>query len=108
MSFNLEDSKQRTYLNWLTILPCRACQSLSLNSTFVAGKVVLCFASVTGRVAVRLAAATVQEAGGIGLIIAKNPSDALIECRDGFPCIEVDYEIGTRILYYIRSTKYYS
>ncbi|TYH97935.1 hypothetical protein ES332_A12G275200v1 [Gossypium tomentosum] len=82
-----------------------ACQSLSLNSTLVAGKVVLCFASVTGRVAIRLAAATVQEAGGIGLIIAKNPRDALIECRDGFPCIEVDYEIGTRILYYILSTK---
>ncbi|KAK8480633.1 hypothetical protein V6N11_047238 [Hibiscus sabdariffa] len=82
-----------------------ACQSLLLNSTLVAGKVVLCFASVTGRVAIRLAAATVQEAGGIGLIVAKNPTDALIECSDGFPCIEVDYEIGTRILYYIRSTK---
>ncbi|KAK8658306.1 hypothetical protein V6N13_036514 [Hibiscus sabdariffa] len=82
-----------------------ACQSLLLNSTSVAGKVVLCFASVTGRVAIRLAAATVQEAGGIGLIVAKNPTDALIECSDGFPCIEVDYEIGTRILYYIRSTK---
>ncbi|GMJ00477.1 subtilase 3.8 [Hibiscus trionum] len=81
------------------------CQSLLLNSTLVAGKVVLCFASVTGRVAIRLAAATVQEAGGIGLIVAKNPTDALIECSGGFPCIEVDYEIGTRILYYIRSAK---
>ncbi|XWS38126.1 hypothetical protein CRYUN_Cryun19dG0103500 [Craigia yunnanensis] len=59
----------------------------------------------SARVAIRSAAATVKEAGGIGLIIAKNPSDALIECSDGFPCIEVDYEIGTRILYYIRSAK---
>ncbi|XVF12832.1 hypothetical protein REPUB_Repub08aG0154100 [Reevesia pubescens] len=83
-----------------------ACQTLLLNSTLVAGKVVLCFASVDRRVAIRRAAATVQEAGGIGLIIAKNPSDALIECTDVFPCIEVDYEIGTRILYYIRSAKY--
>ena len=66
----------------------------------------LCFASVARRVAIRSAAATVKEAGGIGLIIAKYPSDALIECSDGFPCIEVDYEIGTRILYYIRSAKY--
>ncbi|XVE64574.1 hypothetical protein DITRI_Ditri07aG0111300 [Diplodiscus trichospermus] len=82
-----------------------ACQALLLNSTLVAGKVVLCFASVTQRVAIRRAAATVKEAGGVGLIIAKNPSDALIECSDGFPCIEVDYEIGTRILYYIRSAK---
>ncbi|XWS50190.1 hypothetical protein CRYUN_Cryun12cG0067800 [Craigia yunnanensis] len=82
-----------------------ACQALLLNSTLVAGKVVLCFASVVRRVAIRSAAATVKEAGGIGLIIVKNPSDALIECSDGFPCIEVDYEIGTRILYYIRSAK---
>ncbi|XP_022738520.1 subtilisin-like protease SBT3.8 [Durio zibethinus] len=82
-----------------------SCQALLLNSTLIAGKVVLCFASVARRVAIRSAASTVQEAGGIGLIIAKNPSDALIECSDGFPCIEVDYEIGTRILYYIRSAK---
>ncbi|OMP02779.1 hypothetical protein COLO4_10835 [Corchorus olitorius] len=81
-----------------------ACQDLSLNSTLVAGKVLLCFASVTRRVAIRIAAETVKEAGGVGLIIAKNPTDALVECTDGFPCIEVDYEIGTRILYYIRST----
>ncbi|OMO79917.1 hypothetical protein CCACVL1_13316 [Corchorus capsularis] len=81
-----------------------ACQDLSLNSTLVAGKVLLCFASVTRRVAIRSAAETVKEAGGVGLIIAKNPTDALVECTDGFPCIEVDYEIGTRILYYIRST----
>ncbi|XVF51178.1 hypothetical protein PTKIN_Ptkin04bG0163600 [Pterospermum kingtungense] len=79
------------------------CQDLSLNSTLVTGKVVLCFASVIRRAAIRVGAATVKEAGGIGLIIAKYPSDALIECSDGFPCIEVDYEIGTRILYYIRS-----
>ncbi|WRX17888.1 Peptidase S8/S53 domain - like 10 [Theobroma cacao] len=83
-----------------------ACQDLLLNSTLVAGKVVLCFASVARRVAIRSAAATLQEAGGTGLIIAKNPTDALTECSNDFPCIEVDYEIGTRILYYIRSAKY--
>lgn len=87
-------------------MTCSACQDLLLNSTLVAGKVVLCFASVARRVAIRSAAATLQEAGGTGLIIAKNPSDALTECSNDFPCIEVDYEIGTRILYYIRSAKY--
>jgi len=70
----------------------------------VAGKVVLCFTSMNLG-AVRSAAEVVKEAGGVGLIVAKNPSEALYPCTDGFPCIEVDYEIGTRILFYIRSTR---
>ncbi|KAJ6417487.1 hypothetical protein OIU84_003249 [Salix udensis] len=43
--------------------------------------------------------------GGAGLIVAKNPSESLYPCTDGFPCIEIDYEIGTQILFYIRSTR---
>ncbi|KAI9173469.1 hypothetical protein LWI28_001797 [Acer negundo] len=81
------------------------CQSLSLNATKVAGKVVLCFTSVTRRIAIISAASVVLEAGGIGLIVAKNPSDVFSPCGDNFPCIEVDYEVGTQILFYIRSSR---
>ncbi|GLT64647.1 hypothetical protein SLA2020_371270 [Shorea laevis] len=81
------------------------CQNLSLNTQMVAGKVVLCFTSVSHRVAIISAAATVREDGGFGLIIAKSPSDALSPCGNDFPCIEVDSEIGTRILFYIRSVR---
>lgn len=71
----------------------------------VSGKVVLCFTSMTLS-AVISAAEVVKEAGGVGLIVAKNPSNNFYPCADdAFPCIEVDYEIGTRILYYIRSTR---
>ncbi|KAJ6980363.1 subtilisin-like protease SBT3.6 [Populus alba] len=80
------------------------CQSLLVDASTVAGKVVLCFASMTPG-AVRSAAEVVKEAGGAGLIVAKNPSEALSPCTDGFPCTEVDYEIGTQILFYIRSTR---
>ncbi|KAJ6423115.1 hypothetical protein OIU84_024112 [Salix udensis] len=80
------------------------CQSLSVDNSMVAGKVVLCFTTMNLG-AVRSAAEVVKEAGGVGLIVAKNPGEALYPCTDGFPCVEVDYEIGTRILFYIRSTR---
>ncbi|KAF9667065.1 hypothetical protein SADUNF_Sadunf16G0294100 [Salix dunnii] len=80
------------------------CQSLSVDNSMVAGKVVLCFTTMNLD-AVRSAAEVVKEAGGVGLIVAKNPGEALYPCTDGFPCVEVDYEIGTRILFYIRSTR---
>ncbi|XP_012086638.2 subtilisin-like protease SBT3.8 [Jatropha curcas] len=82
------------------------CQSLSLEATSVDGKVVLCFTSMSRRAAVTSAAQVVKEAGGVGLIVAKNPSDALYPCSGDFPCVEVDYEIGTQILLYIRSTRF--
>uniref|UniRef100_A0A6N2N4F0 Uncharacterized protein n=1 Tax=Salix viminalis TaxID=40686 RepID=A0A6N2N4F0_SALVM len=80
------------------------CQSLSVDNSMVAGKVVLCFTTMNLG-AVRSAAEVVKEAGGVGLIVAKNPGEALYPCTDGFPCVEVDYEIGTQILFYIRSTR---
>ncbi|PQQ06175.1 subtilisin-like protease SBT3.4 [Prunus yedoensis var. nudiflora] len=79
-------------------------QSLSHNTTMVAGKVVFYFTTF-GLGTVRNASAAVKEAGGVGLIVAKNPSDDLGPCNEDFPCIEVDYEIGTRILFYIQSTR---
>ena len=58
------------------------------------------------RAALVSASSDVQAAGGVGVIVAKNPNDNLAACSNDFPCIEVDYEVGTRILYYIRSTRY--
>ncbi|OMP02780.1 hypothetical protein COLO4_10836 [Corchorus olitorius] len=81
------------------------CESLSFNYTSVNGKVVLCFTTVARRSAVTSAASAVRAAGGVGLIVAKNPSDVMGPCGDDFPCLVVDYELGTQILLYIRSAR---
>ena len=65
----------------------------------------LCFTSVARRTAISNATSVVRAAGGVGLIVAKNPSDDLAPCSNDFPCVEVDYEVGTQILFYIRSTR---
>ncbi|KAJ0104700.1 hypothetical protein Patl1_17383 [Pistacia atlantica] len=80
------------------------CESLSLNNTSVVGKVVLCFTTVARRSAMTNAVTAVRAAGGVGVIIARNPSHLFGPCSDDFPCIVVDYELGTQILFYIRST----
>ncbi|XP_048422652.1 subtilisin-like protease SBT3.3 isoform X3 [Pyrus x bretschneideri] len=73
------------------------CDSLSsLNKTMVSGNVVLCFTSYSEE--------ALREAGCVGVIIATNPSDLMLPSDDDFPNIQVDYEVGTRILSYIRST----
>lgn len=72
----------------------------------VDGKVVLCFTTVGARAVLTTAASAVREAGGVGVIVARNPSDMLGSCGNDFPCVVVDYELGTRILFYIRSARY--
>ncbi|XP_031394644.1 subtilisin-like protease SBT3.6 isoform X2 [Punica granatum] len=81
------------------------CRGLTPNVTLFAGRVVLCFTSSARRAAITIAAAAVRLSGGIGLIAAKSPSDGLAPCSDDFPCVEVDYETGTSILYYFRSER---
>lgn len=66
---------------------CRVCESLSLNNTTVAGNVVLCFTTVGSRSAMASASSAVRAAGGVGVIVARNPSNALAPCSNGFPCI---------------------
>ncbi|XP_019058587.1 PREDICTED: subtilisin-like protease SBT3.6 [Tarenaya hassleriana] len=79
------------------------CEQLSVNPTrIMAGKVVLCFTTRTDSGAVRNAAAAVKQAGGLGVIVARNPG-VTVPCG-GFPCVLVDYELGTDILFYIRSS----
>ncbi|XP_030540183.1 subtilisin-like protease SBT3.5 isoform X2 [Rhodamnia argentea] len=82
------------------------CERLSPNATLMAGKVVLCFTYTSRRLAVTIAAEAVKASRGVGVIVAKNPSDGLAPCSDDFPCVEVDYEIGTRILLYFRSARF--
>lgn len=83
----------------------RDCEFLTLNKTNTAGKVVLCFATSVQMPVIGNAAFYVNEAGGIGLIVAKHQSGALSPCGNDFPCVSVDFEVGTKILHYIRSTR---
>ncbi|KAM5571385.1 subtilisin-like protease SBT3.10 [Rosa sericea] len=79
------------------------CQPGSLNATLASGKIVLCF-SISDEQDIVSASATVKKAGGIGLIYAQFPNDGLEPCK--IPCIKVDYEVGTQILFYIRKARY--
>ncbi|XP_061373045.1 subtilisin-like protease SBT3.3 [Gastrolobium bilobum] len=80
------------------------CQSGSLNATMAAGKIVLCF-SLSDQQDIVSASLTVKKAGGVGLIYAQFHEDGLGQC-DLFPCIKVDYEVGTQILSYIRRARF--
>ncbi|KAL7123565.1 hypothetical protein ACP275_01G113100 [Erythranthe tilingii] len=80
------------------------CEGLTLKPSLVAGKVVLCFTTVSSPVVTLIASLLVRAAGGVGLIVSKLQNDITGQCRN-FPCAEVDYEIGTQILFYIRSNR---
>ncbi|CAA7062253.1 unnamed protein product [Microthlaspi erraticum] len=80
------------------------CELLLYNSNrTMEGKVVLCFTTSLLSSSVSNAARYVKRAGGLGVIIARHPS-FVRPCLDDFPCITVDYELGTNILLYIRSS----
>ncbi|KAF5178745.1 Subtilisin-like protease [Thalictrum thalictroides] len=81
----------------------KGCQRGSLNATLAAGKVVLCF-SVADEPDIGGASIAVSEAGGVGLIYAQFRDNLLSSCKL-IPCIQVDYEIGTEILSYIRRAR---
>ncbi|CAE6131367.1 unnamed protein product [Arabidopsis arenosa] len=80
------------------------CERLLINSnSTMAGKVVLCFTESPYSISVTRAARYVKRAGGLGVIISGQPGNVLRPCLDDFPCVAVDYELGTDILFYIRS-----
>ncbi|RWR87704.1 Peptidase S8/S53 domain-containing protein [Cinnamomum micranthum f. kanehirae] len=85
------------YNEWWHSL-CSLCQSLSVDTAMMRGKIVLCFGYATNL-------SGVKEAGGVGVIVAKDPVESMPSCDDDMPCVQVDYEIGTQILYYIRSSR---
>ncbi|XP_024010520.1 subtilisin-like protease SBT3.10 isoform X2 [Eutrema salsugineum] len=81
------------------------CEKLSANpNKTMEGKVVLCFTTETTVPPVINAITAVRDAGGLGVIIARNPTHLLIPTSN-FPCVTVDFELGTDILFYIRSTR---
>lgn len=65
----------------------------------------LCFTSGSDRSAVEDAARSVKEIGCLGLIISENPQNSLYLCNNNFPCVQVSYDIGMQIRYYIHSTR---
>lgn len=82
------------------------CKSLNENDTWAAKSVVLCFTTAFREGSVEEAASSFRKAGGLGLIVAENPSRSWNGCGDDFPCVQVSYDIGMNILYYIRSSRY--
>ncbi|KAG5384759.1 hypothetical protein IGI04_036229 [Brassica rapa subsp. trilocularis] len=82
------------------------CESLNFFPIrAMAGKVVLCFTTSRRYTTLSRDASFVKRAGGLGLIIARTPGYTVSPCKDDFPCVAVDYELGTDILFYIRSTR---
>ncbi|CAN7093412.1 unnamed protein product [Brassica rapa subsp. narinosa] len=82
------------------------CESLNfIPIRAMAGKVVLCFTTSRRYTTLSRDASFVKRAGGLGLIIARTPGYTVSPCKDDFPCVAVDYELGTDILFYIRSTR---
>lgn len=80
-----------------------SCDVGSLNATLARGKVVLCFQSRMQRF-IAVALREVMEAEAVGLIFAQYPTNDVSSSLD-FPCIQVDFEIGTTVMMYIGSTR---
>uniref|UniRef100_A0A0D3AT62 Peptidase S8/S53 domain-containing protein n=1 Tax=Brassica oleracea var. oleracea TaxID=109376 RepID=A0A0D3AT62_BRAOL len=77
--------------------------SANPNNT-MEGKVVLCFTRETSVTPAVDDIIAVRNAGGLGVIIARNPTHLLLPSRN-FPSVAVDFELGTDILFYLRSTR---
>lgn len=83
----------------------RTCLEGSLNETLVIGKVVLCFQSRSIRSATTVAR-TIKKLQGVGLIFAQFPAKDVV-VSSIIPCVQVDFELGTHLLAYMVTTRYY-
>ncbi|CAN6466236.1 unnamed protein product [Victoria cruziana] len=82
-----------------------SCDAGSLNSTLAKGKIVLCFSGANDPNAqYQVAASTVSQAGGAGLIFSMHTIN-ILDPFPPMPVVQVDYEIGTKILAYIKATR---
>ncbi|CAN6480959.1 unnamed protein product [Victoria cruziana] len=81
----------------------RSCETGSLNATLAENKVVLCFQSRLQR-SLEVAISTVVKVKGAGIVFAKFPTKVTTTSLS-IPSVQVDIEIGTRILSYIRGTR---
>ncbi|KAL3342370.1 hypothetical protein AABB24_026406 [Solanum stoloniferum] len=83
----------------------RYCDTLNTNDTWAAGKVVLCFLVKGDENNLGTALQVVQVVGGLGLIVAKNPTRTLDYYASDFPSIAVSFDIGAQLLDYIRYSR---
>lgn len=83
----------------------RTCLEGSLNATMVRGKVVLCFQSRSLRSGTTVAR-TIQKLQGVGLIFAQFPAKDVI-VSSNIPCVQVDFELGTHLVAYMGTSRYY-
>lgn len=81
----------------------RSCDSGTLNATLARGKVVLCFQSRSQRSAT-VAATTVLDAHGAGLIFAQFPTKE-VTLPWNIPGVQVDFAVGTSLLMYMEMTR---
>eukprot|EP01018_Ginkgo_biloba_P020907 Gb_06524 [translate_table: standard] len=86
------------------LFTCRSCEAGSLNATLAKGKFVLCFQTRTQRPS-NVAALNVYNAQGVGVIFAQIPTKTIVSSPI-IPCVQVDFEVGTNILSYIRTTRF--
>ncbi|XP_039059018.1 subtilisin-like protease SBT3.3 [Hibiscus syriacus] len=85
------------------LMVTRFCESFSSGDDWMVGKVVLCFASDYNQSLLDDGISSVKKAGGLGVIVSRSASNYFYSSVTNFPCVQVTYEIGTQILYYIRS-----
>ncbi|KAE8719698.1 Subtilisin-like protease SBT3.3 [Hibiscus syriacus] len=101
-------SQERTQCpqHWCTLKyqTSRFCESFSSDDDWMVGKVVLCFASDYNQSLLDDGISSVIKAGGLGVIVSRSASNYFYSSVTNFPCVQVTYETGTQILYYIRST----
>lgn len=101
-------SSQYCIFDFKALVYAGSCDALSLSSSNVTGKIVLCYAPaeaaiVPPQLALPRAINRTVEAGAKGLIFAQYAAeglDTLAECNGIMPCVLVDFEIAQRVLSY--------
>ncbi|KAK1297118.1 Subtilisin-like protease [Acorus calamus] len=81
----------------------RGCDAGSLNSSLAKGSVIVCFQTRQQMSAI-VALKTVRKNQGAGLIFAHTPTKDITPSTR-IPCIQVDFETGTRVLAYMQKTR---
>ncbi|XP_049394262.1 subtilisin-like protease SBT3.4 isoform X1 [Solanum stenotomum] len=99
---SLYTGKETNFIN--IVYPERKCycDKLNANDTWATGNVVLCFLVQGDDLLLSTTQEVLQEVGGLGLIVAKNPTTDLNIYASDFPSIGVSFDVGAQLLDYIR------
>lgn len=81
----------------------RYCNTIMANETWATGRAVLCFHEGS-ELDLAQVKSNVLKIGAVGLIVVKNPSKFLDVFISDIPIVQVNTEIGTKILSYIRDS----